>query len=250
MKRIIISKKFWVILGGVAIILVGSLIFLFSYTYSVSGKITDITNQQAVKGVKVAVAGNSQETNEQGNYKISGIKIYQKKAMVISVPSQYTKQGDIQMDYKTRKFVKDFTIEPTLEELVSRILIGYKNGQYDYLWDLMHADDKVYWESKDNYKNLLSQRDTIYKKNSYSIKSSTIGQNIRQLDIWKSPITDKEYRGVSEVPTNNIMVEQGKEQPQTELTYYQRTDGFYHYFTSVNKDALKKAMDAYNALYK
>jgi len=239
-------KKIMVIAGGV--IIIGIIAFVLSYTYTVSGKVTDISSKQPVKSIKIAVAGHSQETNEQGDYKISNIKIYERRSLVVTAPEQYEKQGDIQISYTSRKVQKDFTVEPTLTETTNRDLIAGKNGQYDYLWDLLHPDDRAYWGSKEEYINTLKKRDDIAREASHSVKSETIGKNIRKLDTWKSEVTGKEYKEVMEVPIEEINVDNGKEQPNNYLHYYQRIDGYYHYFTGVNKDDIKKAIDAYNAL--
>jgi len=244
-QRFRTSKKLRVLLGVIAIILVGGLIFLFSYTYSVSGKIIDISNKQVVKGIKVSVGGKSRETDEQGSYKIKGIKIYQKKNLKLDTPNQYEKVADIKLDFKSRNIQKDLELEPTLEEIVNRDLIAGKNGQYDYLWDLLHPDDRAYWGSKEEYLNTLKKRDDLYAEIKYTVKSATIGKNIRKLDTWKSEVTGKEYKEVMEVPEDYIMVDNGKEQPQTILVYYQRIDGYYHYFTGVNKDEVKKWIEDY-----
>ena len=243
----ILSKKLLGLIAGL-IVIVGVVIFLFAYTYTVSGKITDITNQQAVRGVKISVASHEQTTDSQGNYKISGIKIYQKKNLAIDPPSQFIKPTEIRLNYKGRNIQKNFTLEPTLTETVNRILIGEQNGQYDYLWDLMYPDDQKYWGNQNNYTNLFAQVRKIQTNMSISEKSASIGQNIRQLDTWKSPITGKEYKNITEVPINYIMVESGKEQPQNNLTHYKEINGYYHYFTSTNKDDTQKSIDAYNAL--
>jgi hypothetical protein len=240
------NKKLRFILGGILVIILGGLSFLFLFTYSVSGKVTDVTNKQPVKSVKVSVAGHSQTTDEQGNYKISGIKIYQKKNLAVTPPSQFVKPTDISVSYNSRNAQKDFTLEPTLTETVNRVLVGYSNGQYDYLYDLMNPDDQAYWVSKDNYKNLLSQRDKVLSALNYSTKSWTIGQNVRQLDTWKSPITGKEYKNVWEVPETYTKVINGQDQPATNLDYFQEVNGFYHYFTSLNKDDVQKAINAFN----
>lgn len=242
------NKKMWFIFGAAFVLIIGAISFLFLFTYSVSGKVTDITNKQPIKGIKISVASHSQETDEQGTYKITGINIFQKKYLTISAPEQYTKLNNIPLVYSGRQTQKDIALEPTLIEIVNRTLTGGKNGQFDYLWDLMHPDDQAYWESKEKYKSLLSERNTIATKLGTTQKSSTIGTNIRQLETWKSPITNKEYKNVTEVPVEIVMVIDGKEQPQTDLQHFALADGYYRYFTEINKDTTQKAVDAYNQL--
>ena len=243
-KRMV--KIVGIVSGIVAVIVVAGVIFIYTYTYTVSGKVTDISTGQAVKDVKVAVAGHTQTTDDQGEYKISDIKIFEKPPMIITPPSQFMKHDNIKLDYKYLKTNNDFTVEPTLIEIVGKTNTAGINGQYDYLWDLMHPDDRTNWGSKTEYKDLLSKRDVIYSNNSYTVKSIDISQNIRQLTTWKSPITGKEYNDVMEVPLKYTMVDNGKEQPDNTLKYFKKVNGFYHYFTTVDKSELIKWLDQYS----
>jgi hypothetical protein len=239
-------NKWYLLLAGAIIIIGGAIIFLFTYTFSVSGKVMDITNNQAIEGITLTVAGHSQKTDEQGDYKITGIKIYERKNLVVTPTKQYVKIADIQLNYSSRQVKKNLTAEPRLEEIVSRVLVGGKNGQYDYLWDLMAPDDRTYWGTKDEYKSLLTQRDKIWTAMNFGTKSYTLGKNIRKLDSWTSPITKKQYKDVMEVPVDTVLVDGGKETPKTSLDYYQKTEGFYHYFTQINKKDVQEGIDAYN----
>jgi len=244
------KKELWFILGGLFLIVIaGGVSFLFLFTYSVTGKITDVTTKQPVKGIGATVSGITQQTDEEGNYKISGIKIFQKKNLRITVPAQYNKPADIAVDYRSRSIKKDVAIEPTLTEMVNRIWTATKNSQYDYLWDFMYPDDQAYWGGKDTYKDLMTKVGKIQSAYNQTLKSATIGDNIRQVTDWKSPITGKQYDNAMEVPENVVMVNNGQEQPQTTLEYYKSINGFYHYFTNTNKDDTQKTIDAYNSLH-
>ncbi len=226
---------------------------VFNLTYAIEGNVTDIATGESVAGVKAIVANHEGTTDDKGHYKIKGIKLYQKGDLTINVPEGYIDVNPIKIDYGSRFIRKDFTIEPTLERVVTLVNIALKNNQYDYVWDFIHPDVKKYWDSKDEYVTLnklvadvIEQR--ILRK---SIKSITISGNIRTLDSWKFKTInpDKEYKDVLEVPVEIVYIQNGKEQPQTELFYYQRVDGFYHFFASVDKDSLKemvKLYDVYN----
>ena len=239
------KKKILVLVSALVVVLLGAGLFILLFTYKVSGKITDIASQKPIEGVAVGIDGIKNTTNTEGNYSLEHIKIYQKKNLTISVPSQYEKVGEVKIEYKTRDIKKDLELEPTLDGIVGRHLIASKNGQYDYLWDLMHPDDRAYWGSREEYSLILKQVYDIQIEVGIGTKSMNIGNNIRKLDTWKSPVTSKEYKDIMEVPIEGIYVENGKEQPQNDLRYYQRIDGFYHYFTSRNKEETKKLIDDY-----
>lgn len=240
------KKSILILVVALVIILAGTGLFVLLFTYKVSGKITDIAVKKPVEGVEVSIAGVKSTTNAEGDYSIEHIKIYQKKNLTISVPSQYEEVGEVKIEYKTRDIKKDLELEPTLNEIVGRNLTGRKNCQYDYLWDLMHPDDRIYWGSKEEYNLILKQVCDIRGELGLGTKSTTVGNNIRKLDTWKSPVTGKEYKDMMEVPIEWVRVDNGKEQPQNSLDYYQWVDGFYHFFTSTNKEEIKKEIDYYN----
>ena len=240
-------KKF--VLISVPLIIAGIFIFIFSYTYTVEKSVSDIATKQPIEGVDLKIGGRESATNEEGRYKISGIKIFERRHLEVLSHNDYEDSEAINIDYSSRFTTKDINLEPTIEKLFGFISNASKSGQYDYLWDLMHPDDKKYWGSKDSYLDLLKERDDLqFELLSLSIKSEKIGNNIRELDEWEHKVTGKKYKGVLEVPSEIILLEDGKEQIKNELTYYKKVDGFYHYFTGVDKEELKQAIKDVKAL--
>jgi hypothetical protein len=237
--------------GLVALGAIGAGVFVMTQTYTVQGKVTDLASKQPIEKVRVTIGSHEGLSNKDGSYSVNGIKIYERKAMTVEPPAEYEQIEPASIDYASRSVSKDVSLEPTLETMVNSIEVATKNHQFDYLWDFMHPDDKTYWGTKEEYTNLLKQRDDILGRlEQYQIKSSTIGKNIRTIPTWKHEVTGKKYTNITEVPIDYVVVSSGKENPQTVLNHYQKADGYYHYFTSSDKTKIKEAIDSYNNLQK
>ena len=221
---------------------------LFFYTYTISGKITDLANKKPVSNVKVSVANIVEKTNKDGLFQIKNIKIYQRKVLKIEVPGDYEEIVPIFLKYNKRDIIQNIELVPTLEIMVNRINIAIRNVQHDYLWDYMHPDDQQYWESKDNYTKTFKRLSEIRSELGTSVSEHKIEENIRKLDQWKQKITDEEYTNVMEVPIEVKTIYDGKEQTQIDLTYWQKIDGVWRYFTKAEKEESRKMIKAYEEL--
>lgn len=238
-----------VLLFGIpSLLIIIALSILFGYTYKVGGTVSDIATGQPVKDVKLSIDNKKAVSDEKGRYEIPGLRIYQKKKLNVDTPKEYYKPEPVAIKYSSRNVKEDLKIEPTVEQMANLVEIASINGQHDYLWDFMYPDDKTYWGDKNTYVSLFKQRTSIQQKLGFGIKSSVIGQNIRTLPTWKSPITGKDYQDVVEIPFNTVAIDNGKEQPSTVLEYLKKIDGFYHYFTGANKEELQKFIQQYSAL--
>jgi len=242
------NKKYLFIILPIILVLILSG-FIFGYTYTVEGTVTNIATKQPVEGIVVKVANHKSVTDEKGNYRVEGIKLFQKENLIVEIPNrEYERVEPVEISYDNRINKKDFTVEPTLEQISNLVNTSVRYAQYDYLWNFMHPDDKEYWGDKDEYVNLFKEAVEMRQRLEVSEKSNIIGNNIRILEHWKHTITGKEYNGVMEVPVETIIVRSGVEQPETTLNYYQWIDGFYHYFTKQDKKELKEIIEAYKEL--
>lgn len=238
-------RKILPLIIALVLFVVGATALLLITMTSVYGTVTNIATKDQIKDVKVKISSKTSITNEKGKYEIKNLLFWQKKNIQVNIPSDYEKIVDIGVDYKSNKVERNIELEPTLASMVNLTIMAGDNGQYDYLWEFMHPDDKEYWGSKENYKEKLNKRDDIQRNLNLATKDRKIGENIRNLESWKSPATGKEYKNVFEVPEKYIAVDNGKETPGTMLTYYQKIEGYYHYFTQINKDELEKSFQAY-----
>jgi hypothetical protein len=241
-------KKYLFIIIPAIIIVIASVILMVN-TYTVEGRIKDIATQKPVAGIKVKISNHEGITDDQGDYKITGIKIYQKKDLVVEAPKEYVKSDPVKIDYKNRIIEKNITIEPTLDYIATTVNTAIKNNQYDYVWDFMHPDTKKYWENKDEFVKLNKFVSDVIEQRTLkrTIKSITINGQIRALDTFKFQTINpkEEYKSIIEIPVNIVYVQDGKEQPINDLFYYQRIDGFYHFFGSTGRDALKNMIKLY-----
>lgn len=231
------------------LVVLAVIIFLTTYTFKVQGSVSNIATKQPLKDVQVKIGGHTATTDNNGHYSISGIKIYEKgKLLQVDPPDKYVDPEATKVAFKGKSAIYDINVEPTIEEINNLLNTASLNHQYDYLWDFMHPDDQKYWGKKSDYVSLLKERDDLLSSFGQTTKSFSIGENIRTLKTWKSDVTNKDYTDVLEVPNRVILVIDGKEKPDTDLNYYQKVDGFYHYFTQVNKEELKQAIDDLNSL--
>ena len=234
---------------GVLIILLAVGYFYYARTDTVTGSVKDIATQQPIANVKVQVANKTGITDSNGDYTIEGLRFYQQKNLSVITPDGYNSVNPARLVFTSnRKLSKNIVLEPTLTHIVNLLDTASINHQYDYLWTFMYPDDQTYWGGKDAYTTLLKQRDDYLSQANITTKSLSVGANIRHMDTWLDPVTNKTYNDVMEVPISGIEVTDSKEQPQTTLDYYKKVGGFYHYFTSVNKQQLQDAINAYKAL--
>lgn len=216
--------------------------YLFFNTYDVSGRITDLTTGEAVANTEVVIGNVVTITNNDGVFQLKGIRKYKSGEIKINVPTGYEELLPISLEEDT----EDIKISPTLETMVIRINNASRNIQHDYLWDYMHPDDQLYWESKEKYSSTFKKVNSIYTELGYgNVNKSEIGKNIRKLDIWTHEITKKEYSNVMEVP---IETKINENESKIELVYYQKVDGIWRYFTQSNKEDYQGIINAYEDL--
>jgi hypothetical protein len=242
------KKKLFFIILGILLIFAFIISILFFYTYSISGKITDLANKEPISNIEVSIANIVDKTNKDGLFQIKNIKIYQREVLKIEVPVDYEEIPPIFLEYNKRDIIRNIELVPTLEIMVDRINIAVRNVQHDYLWNYMHPDDQQYWESKDNYTKTFKQLSEIRAELGGSASEHKIEKNIRKLDQWKQKITGKEYANIMEVPIEVKTIYDGKEQTQIDLTYWQKIDGVWRYFTKAEKEESKKMIEAYEEL--
>jgi len=221
---------------------------LFFYTYSVSGKITDLANKEPVPDIEVSINGLIDKTNTNGFFEIKHIKLYQKGPLQIEATKDYEEISSISLDYSNRNIIHNIEIKPTLKVMVNRMNIASRNVQYDYLWDYMHSDDQQYWESRDNYIEAFKKLFGMNTELGYSAPERKIEENIRKLEQWKHEITNKEYTNVMEVPVEVKIIYDGKEQTQIVLQHWQKINGVWRYFTQADKEASEEVIKAYEEL--
>ncbi|MBU4142129.1 carboxypeptidase-like regulatory domain-containing protein [Patescibacteria group bacterium] len=96
MKKIIFIS----IIGVLALIL--GVFFLFFNTYTISGKVVDLVNKEAVEGIEVSFEKIISITNKEGVFQLKNIKKYQSGVIKIKVPTGYeeltpiTLRGNVQ----------------------------------------------------------------------------------------------------------------------------------------------------------
>lgn len=233
---------------GVLLISASIIGILFFYTYTVSGKITDLANKKPISNVEVSIDNAVGRTNKDGLFQIKNIKIYQREALKIEAPASYEEITPISLNYSKRDIIQNIEIAPTLKTMVSRLNVALRNSQYDYLWDYMHADDQQYWESKKNYVETFKKRVEIGTELGFSAPEYKIEKNIRKLDTWKHEVTKKEYVNVMEIPVEVKSVYDNEKQTQINLQYWQKVDRVWRYFTQSNKEKTKQQIEAYEEL--
>ncbi|MCX6810135.1 MAG: hypothetical protein NTY30_00090 [Candidatus Berkelbacteria bacterium] len=242
------SKKLWVILGSVAIVVIAAIVIAFSYTYRANGVVTDISTKTPVANVAVSIANHKATTSSTGSYLVTGIKFWEKKPLQVTAPSAYISPSQVVLTYSSRSITKDFTLEPTLQTMVDLVDTAQVNRQYNYLWDFMQPDSQTSWGDKATYTSLMTTAYNYYQSINQTSKDFKISGTIITLPSWTDPITGKTFQNVYEVPVSYTEVDNGQSTPKTLLTYYQEVGGFYHYFTQAKKDDAQKAVDAIKAL--
>lgn len=231
------KNKVFIGILGILIFTLG-IFFLFFNTYTISGKIIDLASKEAVKDVKVNIGNVVTTTDKDGFFQLKNIKKYQSGILEIKVPAGYEELTPI----SPKEYLQNIALSPTLETMVDRINNASRNGQHDYLYDYMHPDDQVYWESKENYSTTFKKLYEIAVKQGESSPIFGIGKNIRKLDTWIHGITGKKYADVMEVPVENKINENNG---KINLNYFQKIDGVWRYFTGANKEEAKKFIDQF-----
>jgi hypothetical protein len=243
------SKKITIPIISAIILIITGFGFIYGYTYNVKGVITDVATEKPIENVEVKIGDFKATTDENGQYEIEDIKIYQREDIELEAPEDYIEADSIKIDYQNREITKDLKLEPTLKRMANLVTESAISYQQDYIWDFMHPDDKKYWKNKkeysETYKKLKEARDRL----GFGEKSFEIGDNIRALDDWQHERTNKKYKDVMEVPINYVLIEGGGERTQRELKYFKRVDGFYHYFYTQDKEELKKGLEIYNKFF-
>lgn len=228
------------------IILIGlGLSILFFYTYSVSGRITDLANKEPIPNIRARIGELADQTNEDGLFQIRNIKIYQREALKIEAPENYEQLKPISIDYSyvKRAITKDIELEPTLMTIVHRLNTAMSNSQYDYLWNFMHPDDKQYWDSKEDFIETFQKIDEIMTElDCSSSEYKIVEEGIREFKTWKYRMTGKEYRDVTEVPVKTKRFCGGKEETVDTPQFYQKIDGVWRYFTYSNKEEMEEEL--------
>ncbi len=236
----------FIIEGAVIVIAAAAAIFLWTYTYALTGTVADIATHYPLANVLVRFAGHSSTSDQSGKFRVAGIKLWERNSQLqAQAPRGYEPIPSVKPAFGGARIANvNLTAEPTLKSLAQQLGEASINHQYDYEWIFMHPDSKSYWGNMDTYSRDLKKRDEIINGLNITAKSVSIGANIRKLDTWTDPLTGKTYHDVMEVPLTEVEVTEGREQPQTTLDYYQRVNGYYHFFTSVDKSTLEAALTA------
>lgn len=242
------QKIFIFIALGIILIIGLGLGILFFYTYSVSGRITDLANKEPIPNIKVKIGELTGQTNQDGLFQIKNIKIYQRKVLGIEVPEDYEQMEPVSLDYSyiKRNITKDIQLEPTLKIMVNRLHMAMRNAQYDYHWNFMHPDDQQYWDSKEDFIETFQKIDKIMAELDCSpLEYKVVEEDIREFKTWKYRITGEEYRDVMEVPVKIKRVCGGKEESVDIPQFYQKIDGVWRYFTYGNKKEMEEELERF-----
>jgi flagellar basal body-associated protein FliL len=241
------SSKKWIIIIIVVIILIsliGCYFLLFRPNYSVSGKMTDITNKKPVADVTVSADGKEVKTDKNGDYKLEQLK--KETAVTYKQPSKFEDVESAKINFKSKikseTVTKDISLVPTVFEMKKRLHEASKYGQYDFSWDFMHPDDQAYWGSKDEYVNTFKKLNEIRENYNLARKSYKMSENIRVLQTWKHEVTGKEYKNVTEAPTEWTY---SNNEISNDTTHLIKVNGIWRYFTQANKDETKKIISDY-----
>jgi hypothetical protein len=237
-----ITKKI-LLISVMGILALFAIFFLFFDTYTISGKITDLASKEAVKDAKVSVGRSIAMTDKEGFFQLMNIRKYQSVVMEIKVPDGYEEMTPISV----KSDIQNIAISPTVETMTERIINARRNGQYDYLWDFMHPDDQIYWESKENYSITFKKLKDIRYKFGFSQSTFKVGKNTRKLDSWTQEITGKNYTDVMEVPVETIVNENNS---QIELCYFQKIDGVWKYYTASKKEDIQQIIEKSDLIIK
>jgi hypothetical protein len=227
------------ILGGIGGLIILVLVVLFAYTYQVSGKITDIAENKPVKGATVKIAGHTTQTNDQGEYSLKGIKLYEKKALVLTLPDGYQKQDDTKLAYTSRIITNNVAVVPTAARVAAIVAEADKNGQYDIIWNYMHPDEQAFWTNKAGFVETMSDFNAVQNELGVTLKTSKVSGEARTLPTWKSALSDKVYSDVVEVPIETVTVSDGIEKPVTYLYHFQNTQGYFRIITDIDGGAIE-----------
>lgn len=239
------SKKTIFILVVSILVVFGGIYFFFFNTYTVSGKITDLANKEAIADVEISIGDVITSTNKDGEFRIENVKKYQSNVLKIRTLVGYEEVAPISLE-SSEVATQNIEIVPTLEIMVSRFNDALRNSQYDYLWDYMHSDDQEYWGSKEKYIALFKKIDEVRKElGTFIVPNFEIGKNIRALDTWEHKITGKKYANVTEVPVESKFNENESE---INLQYYQKIDGVWRYFTETDKTKTQENINEYEKL--
>lgn len=240
------KNKFLIIIIFIVAVSLGGLLFVQFFTYTVEGKIIDKATQEPLQGAKISIANFETETRENGEYRIEGIKIFQKKNLKIIPPPGYKEVEEIIVGYPQRKIRRDFALEPTLEKVVNDILSAQVKMEYRKIWDFIHPDDKTYWKSRELYYDKFYKRDKLAKELCIFLKSCVFTGDTTKVDHWESPVTSNIYNDVMKTGISCNIIEEGQEKKVYKELYFQWIEGYYHYFTEMNKEAIDQLIGLYN----
>ena len=246
--RTYLTTVFVLFIHVVILALAAAIIFVFSYTYSINGVVTDISTMQPVEGVVVSVAGYHSTTGVDGKYNINEIKLYEKDSLKIISPRAYMGHDNITVKYTSLSMSRNFTLEPSLDTTVGINFKAQENLQYDYMWNFMHPASQAYWGDQKNYTDTMKNIFTYYQSQNQITHGYKIDGTIRQLKSRDDPITGKTYENVYEVPVSYTSVTNGQSTPMTLLDYYQEVNGSFRYFTGTDKNKAKATVDTINTL--
>lgn len=244
MKKILI----FIALGTILTVAFG-LSVLFFYTYSVSGRITDLVNKEPIPNIKARIGEFTDETSKDGQFQIKNIKIYQRKALKIEVSKDYEGLQPISLDYSKRSLTKNIELEPTFETMMNRFHAALRNYQFDYLWDYIHPDDQEYWDSKEDFVKTFKKLTDTMTELGCSTPEYEMREDVRLLKTWEYSITGKEYRDVTEVPLKVRQICGGKEQSSDNSYHYQKIDGIWRIFTGGNKAELEEELTRFRSRF-
>lgn len=235
------NKNFLVVVGIFFLITIVGVAIVFGFTYSISGQFTDALSRGAVAGMKVRVVNHEGVSNTQGNYSLSGIKLFEKKELYIEAPIEYEKVSPIAINYSSRTIVKNIVLKPTIEQTVKIFDNVHVKRDFNKIWDLTHPDDQAYWGNKETYLDLFGEYASLQARLGMIIQSKKVNGTIKMLSEWKHPISNKAYYNVYEVPAQMVVFFNGQQKVENFSEFYQDIDGFYHVFSNTDKESVMAA---------
>jgi hypothetical protein len=220
-----------IILGVVAVIIVGGLVFLFSFTYSVKGKITDILNNEPIAKATLSLGDKIAKSNSEGDFAFEGLKLWERKSIQIESPSEFEEYNqDIMPAYSFTKRAIEQNIElcPTAKTTSIRLDGFEQHQQWAEMYDLLHPDTQKLVTKKQfvaYYKKLQKWLDD----NSIEVSDFKTG-DVKMLKKWKDSTTKKTYTDVAELQHSYKISFLGFRHTDGDVMHLAKADGFWRWF--------------------
>lgn len=236
-------KKQTVVIGLVLLVAAIGL-FVFFFTYTVSGKVADVATLQPVAGVTLSIGDHIAKTAADGTYTIAGIKLYQKKNMTVAVPAGYTSHADVVVSYAGRSTTQNVGVTPTLISIITTVNQSQDKQLPGYLWRFMHPDDQAKWTAEQTYATDMKALWDYAAKQKDVITNTKATGPATNLARWTNPISGITYTNVYSIPISYQETIGSKTTTQTRTDYYQEINGFYHYFAGTSAVVVQQAVAA------